>query len=156
MRKASMLSARSSATVVYQPTGMPISARRRLSHWLLVSRFWPLVNSLPIDRISVFMRGPPGEGEGERPHVTSTNTLGTGRRGVLSAAKSACLRFAPSAAKVTARHPAAFPGTPTMRHLLACLCLLTGATLAHAQAPTLADARQRLLRGDYARAQEMF
>src|ERR1700749_4459605 len=49
--------ARSSATVVCQPTAMPISARRRLSHWLLVSRFWPLVSSLPMERISHFMAG---------------------------------------------------------------------------------------------------
>ena len=42
--------------VVCQPTGMPISARRRLSHWLLVSRFWPLVSSLPIEMISAFIR----------------------------------------------------------------------------------------------------
>src|SRR5881275_3656828 len=34
---------------------MPISARRRLSHWLFVSRFWPLVSSLPIEIISAFM-----------------------------------------------------------------------------------------------------
>src|SRR5262249_18967235 len=48
---------KSSATVVCQPTGMPASARRRLSHWLLVSRFWPLVSSLPMDRISAFTGG---------------------------------------------------------------------------------------------------
>src|SRR5262249_15270218 len=53
--KAAMLSWRSSATVVCQPTGMPTSASRRLSHWLLVSRFWPLVNSLPMEMISAFM-----------------------------------------------------------------------------------------------------
>ena len=41
--------------VVCQPTATPISARRRLSHWLLVSRFWPLVSSLPMETISVFM-----------------------------------------------------------------------------------------------------
>src|SRR5438128_923778 len=35
---------------------MPISARRRESHWLLVSRFWPLVISLPIEMISAIMR----------------------------------------------------------------------------------------------------
>ena len=61
MRKASMLSSRSSATVVCQPTAMPISARRWLSHWLLVSRFWPLVSSLPMEMISLswmlFSRG---------------------------------------------------------------------------------------------------
>ena len=51
--------------VVCQPTATPISARRRLSHWLLVSRFWPLVSSLPIERISVFM-GAGGRGPGER------------------------------------------------------------------------------------------
>ena len=56
MRKASTLASRSSATVVCQPTAMPISASRRLSHWLLVSRFWPLVSSLPMERISHFMR----------------------------------------------------------------------------------------------------
>ena len=33
----------------------PISANLRLSHWQLVSRFWPLVSSLPIERISAFM-----------------------------------------------------------------------------------------------------
>ena len=57
MRKASMLASRSSATVVCQPTGTPISARRRLSHWLLVSRFWPLVISLPMEMISLFIDG---------------------------------------------------------------------------------------------------
>ena len=54
---AAMLSARSSATVVWKPTGMPISASRRLSHWQFVSRFCPLVNSLPMERISAFMGG---------------------------------------------------------------------------------------------------
>ena len=62
MRKASMLASRSSAMVVCQPTATPISARRRLSHWLLVSRFWPLVSSLPMERISLFMG--PGSGAG--------------------------------------------------------------------------------------------
>src|ERR1700736_300944 len=65
MRKASILASRSSAMVVCQPTGTPISARRRLSHWLLVSRFWPLVSSLPTERISHFM-GTAGPGPGER------------------------------------------------------------------------------------------
>src|SRR5262245_51510552 len=37
---------------------MPISAKRRLSHWVLVSRFWPLVSSLPIEMISARMEDP--------------------------------------------------------------------------------------------------
>ena len=50
--------------VVCQPTATPTSARRRLSHWLLVSRFWPLVSSLPMERISLFMgTGDRGRGE---------------------------------------------------------------------------------------------
>src|SRR5438132_1445022 len=56
IRIASILSPRLSATVVCQPTPTPISARRWLSHWLLVSRFCPLVSSLPMEIISVFMR----------------------------------------------------------------------------------------------------
>src|SRR6202047_4345246 len=56
MRKAPRWSSRSSAMVVCQATAIPISARRWLSHWLLVSRFWPLVNSLPTEMISAFMR----------------------------------------------------------------------------------------------------
>src|SRR4051812_43351241 len=55
MRKVLILSSSSSATVVCQATGMPISASRRLSHWLLVSRFWPLVISVPIEIISAFI-----------------------------------------------------------------------------------------------------
>src|SRR5438105_12807516 len=51
-----MLSSRSSATVVCQPTARPSSASRRLSHWALVSRFCPLVSSLPTEMISAFMR----------------------------------------------------------------------------------------------------
>src|SRR5579864_3676745 len=35
---------------------MPISASRWLSHWLLVSRFCPLVISVPMEMISVFMK----------------------------------------------------------------------------------------------------
>src|SRR5438477_6953237 len=54
-RKAATLSSRSSPTVVCQPTAIPISASRWLSHWLLVSRFWPLVNSVPTEMISAFM-----------------------------------------------------------------------------------------------------
>src|SRR5262249_40386424 len=34
---------------------MPISASRRESHWLLVSRLCPLVSSVPIEMISAFM-----------------------------------------------------------------------------------------------------
>src|SRR4029077_18526294 len=37
------------------PTGIPISARRLLSHCELVSRFCPLVSSLPTEMISAFM-----------------------------------------------------------------------------------------------------
>ena len=50
-----MLSARSSPTVVWKATGTPISANRRLSQRLLVSRFWPLVISLPMEMTSAFM-----------------------------------------------------------------------------------------------------
>src|SRR5207248_221882 len=60
-----------SAMVVCQPTAMPISASRRLSHWLLVSRFWPLVSSLPIERISVSMRGVGFLGEAVGPNPKS-------------------------------------------------------------------------------------
>ena len=49
------LSAMSSATVVWNATGMPISASRRLSHWQFVSRFWPLVSSVPMEMISTFI-----------------------------------------------------------------------------------------------------
>src|SRR5262249_32121548 len=49
------LSWRSSATVVCRCAGMPISASRRASHWKLVSRFCPLVISLPIEMISAFI-----------------------------------------------------------------------------------------------------
>src|SRR5262245_54341171 len=58
MRKTAMLSSRSSATVVWKATGMPTSASRRLSHCELVSRFWPLVSSLPMETISAFMEVP--------------------------------------------------------------------------------------------------
>ena len=57
MRNAWTFSSRSSATVVCQWTGMPSSASSRLSHWLLVSSFCPLVSSVPMAMISAFMAG---------------------------------------------------------------------------------------------------
>src|SRR5262249_44361711 len=75
-RKAATLSARSSATLVCQPTGMPTSARRRLSHWLLVSRFWPLVISLPMEMISAFMGGPRGAPPRGRAHPPPSRSPG--------------------------------------------------------------------------------
>src|SRR5947209_3630728 len=43
-----------------------------------------------------------------------------------------------------------------MRYALACLLTLAGGSLATADAPTLAEARQRLLRGNYAEARELY
>ena len=49
---AATIASRSSEIVMWARTGMPISANSRLSHWLLVSSFAPVVNSVPTEMIS--------------------------------------------------------------------------------------------------------